>query len=282
MSKIQWTDLTQNPLKEGKEVDGKLQKNGNYCEKISPGCAFCFASDLNSKETRFGGNGKNFGGVRPADRPEMWLDIPMLRKWERIRKPRKIFVGSMTDVFGEWIPDWMLFAMLDAMTNSVATFQLLTKRPERAGAVIVDWLYHSGRGKLPANIWLGTSAENQKYYDERVLWLGRSLAQVRFLSLEPLLGPIDLSSHPDIDLVDWVIIGGESGPNARPLDERWILDILDQCRSANIPAFVKQLGRCWARRTGAKDSKGGEPGEWPPELRFRMFPGEAWSASRDN
>jgi protein gp37 len=267
MSKIQWTDRTQNPVK---RKDG-----GNYCELTSPGCANCYASLLNSRGTRFGGNGLPFGGAN-QQRPEMTLNVDMLQGWARMRKEHKIFVGSMTDLFGEWIPDWMLFTLLDAMAKAPRqTFQILTKRPERAGEVIANWLYHVGRGQLPKNIWLGTSAENQATYDERSKWLARCLAQVRFLSLEPLLGPIDIANR-DLSSVDWVIIGGESGPHARPMDLAWVEDILDQCRSANIPAFVKQLGSRWAKKVGAEHGKGGDPDEWPEHLRVRMFPGEAW------
>jgi protein gp37 len=191
-------------------------------------------------------------------------------------KSKKIFVGSMTDIFGEWVPDWMIFALLGAMTRTPRQiFQLLTKRPERAGEVIGSWLRHAGRGQLPANIWLGTSAENQATYNERIKWLNRCLAQIRFVSLEPLLAPIWLDY---INELDWVIIGGESGPNARPIDGDWILDILEQCKVANIAAFVKQLGSHWAKRVGATDSKGGNPDEWPGSLGagVRMFPGEEW------
>ena len=261
MTEIQWTDLTRNPIKEA--------SGGNYCIPISPGCKNCYASLLNSRGTRFGGNGRRFG-VRPEGHPEMTLNIDMLESWARMTKPKKIFVGSMTDIFGEWVPDWMLFALFLAMAQSpFQTFQVLTKRPERAAEVIGSWLRHVGRGQLPANIWLGISAENQATYDERIKWLNRCLAQVRFLSLEPLLGPINLG---DIKDVDWVIVGGESGPRARPLDLEWIWDILYQCRRAGVSAFIKQLGSHWAKRRGAQHSKGGDPDEWPKALRVRMFP----------
>jgi len=146
----------------------------------------------------------------------MTLNTEMLLAWARMTKVKKIFVGSMTDIFGEWVPDWMLFALFDAMARGLGqTFQLLTKRPERAGEVIGSWLRHVGRGQLPANIWLGVSAEDQDTYNEHIKWLNRCLAQVRFLSLEPLLGPINLGD--DIKDVDWVIIGGESVPMPDPL-----------------------------------------------------------------
>lgn len=263
---IEWTDTTDNPIK---RADG-----GNYCEKITKGCKNCYASDLNSKGTRFGGNGQSFGGVRPDTRPKMTINTEMLAKWARMRKPKKHFVGSMTDVFGEWVPNKMIFALLDAMaTAPMQTFQVLTKRPERCPGLIDKWLAWNGLPKLPENIWLGTSAENQRYLDERLRWLMLAQAQVRFLSLEPLLGPIEIGQSSP---VDWVIIGGESGSKARPLDVDWVSDILEQCKAANIPAFVKQLGSHWAGETGAIHSKGGDPDEWPEALRVRMFPGNTW------
>jgi protein gp37 len=262
MTEIQWTDLTRNPIKEA--------SGGNYCIPISSGCKNCYASALNSKGTRFGGNGRRFG-IRPEGHPEMSLNTEMLLDWTRMRKSKKIFVGSMTDIFGEWVPDWMIFALFLAMSQSpFQTFQILTKRPERAAEVISTWLYLFGSGQLPANIWLGTSAEDQATYDDRIKWLNRCLAQVRFLSLEPLLGPIDLGG--DIKDVDWVIVGGESGPHARPLNLAWIYDILAQCNRAEISVFIKQLGSYWAKSVGAHHSKGGDPAEWFVELRQRNFP----------
>jgi protein gp37 len=127
----------------------------------------------------------------------------------------------------------------------------------------------------PSNVRTGVSAENQQCFDERVPIL-TGVPGHYFLSLEPLLGPIDLTGSL-VD-VDWIIIGGESGPNARPMKLDWVQDILAQCRAANIPAFVKQLGSHWAKRVGATHSKGGDPDEWPPYLNVRMFPGEMWDA----
>ncbi len=293
MSKIEWTNKTQNPIK---RKDG-----GNYCELISPGCQHCFASLLNSKGTRFGGNGLTFGGSN-QERPEMALKIDMLESWARMTKPKKIFVGSMTDVFGEWVSDEMIFALLDAMAAApTQTFQLLTKRPERMMEIIKTWQVQTPffSTYMPDNIWLGISAEDQIRLDERLIWLIRTPATVRFLSLEPLLGPI-LLPDPDgivnmtiqegdnpiftaepIDYIDWVIIGGESGPNARPLKVEWIEDILSQCRDGSISAFVKQIGTPWAihidkTHLGTVHPKGGDPDEWPTHLRVRMMPGEVW------
>jgi protein gp37 len=262
MSKIEWTDKTSNPIK---EVGG-----GNYCIPISKGCKNCYASVLNSRGTRFGGNGRKFG-VRPEGHPEMTLNTEMLAKWARMRKPKRHFVGSMTDIFGEWVPDEMIFDLFDAMADApMQTFQILTKRPKRL-SLCDDWLDWVGLSALPQN------AEDQKRFDTRLIHLIRSNVRVRFLSIEPLLGPINLLQPDDSiahGLIHWVIIGGESGPNARPMKLEWVEYILRQCETANIPAFVKQLGSHWAKEVGASHSKGGDPSEWPAELRARMFPGD--------
>lgn len=289
MSEIEWTDETANPITvKSTDVD---KKNGwHYCIKISPGCANCYAERMN----KWQGNGRSYNAT-PQGYPEMALNVDMLKSWAKMRKPKKHFVGSMTDLFGEWVPDGYIFQVLEAMANAPKqTFQILTKRPERMYELVQQWLDWFGWPNFPQNIWLGISAENQEWLDKRLPWLIRTPAQVRFLSLEPLLGHISLPG-PDgvvnmtiqegdnpiytaepIDYIDWVIIGGESGPKCRSLDFLWIWDILLQCRGANVPAFVKQLGSHWAKRTGAQHSKGGNPDEWPVELRVRMFPGEAW------
>lgn len=264
MTEIQWTDRAANPF--------KVKGGGNFCRLITTGCANCYASLLNSRGTRFGGNGKRYGGAN-APAPEMTLNIAMLQSWSRMRKEHKIFVGSMTDIFGEWVDEWMISALLDAMFQApLQIFQLLTKRPERMAEVTQAWLNTRPLlyDQMPKNIWLGTSAEDQQRLDERLPWLIKTQA-VRFLSLEPLLGPID-----NFYGVDWAIVGGESGPNARPLELEWIEDIIRQCSVANIPVFIKQLGSHWAKTAGAAHSKGGEPDEWPEHLRVRMFPGEVW------
>ncbi len=268
MSKIEWTDLTQNPIKE--------KAGGNHCVPISTGCKFCFASLLNSRGTRFGGNGRKFG-VRPEGHPEMTLNVEMIQSWARMRKSKRIFVGSMTDIFGDWVPDHMIIALFDAMARATKqTFQILTKRPERMSEIVAEFLEWFGWSRMPENIWLGISAENQSVANDRYRWLVHTSATVRFLSLEPLLGPIDLG-HPDG--IDWIIIGGESGPNARPLRVEWVEDILRQCRDANISAFVKQFGSHRAKADDLAHNKGGNPDEWPPALRVRMSPGETWEKS---
>jgi protein gp37 len=279
MSKIQWTDKTQNPI--------TVKGGGHYCIKVSPGCANCYAEKMNGRKLA-GGDGLKY---RVMPYPEMALNRSMLARWARARKPKKIFVGSMTDVAGEWVPDQYIFDLLTAMAEAPKMiFQVLTKRPERMCYMVNQWLMVNGLDKAPDNIWLGTSVENQKCLDDRLIWLIRSQAAVRFLSVEPLLESIVLfdvdgaaaqgmaNDNPrgllyPADMVDWVIVGGESGPGARPLKSDWVVSIINQCSAAGVPVFVKQLGTVWARENGAKDPKGGDPSEWPQHLNRRMFPG---------
>lgn len=272
MSKIEWTDLTQNPI--------RVASGGHYCEKVSPGCENCYSEAMN-KNPWFKGNGQPYRHTKEGP-PEMTLDTEMLASWARARKPKKRFICSMTDLFGEWVPDEMVFAILNAMDAAASqTFQILTKRAERMRYLVNYWLTHrknlihrKNLPQLPPNTWLGISAEDDRRLDERLPWLIKAQAQTRFLSLEPLLGPIILHSLQDID---WVIIGGESGPNARFMNLEWICNILDQCRAANVPVFIKQLGTVWAKDIGAKHSKGGDWEDWHPDFWIRMWPEDGWT-----
>jgi protein gp37 len=236
------------------------------------------------------------------------------------KKPRRVFVNSMSDLFHENVLDeWIdkIFAVM-ALTPQ-HTYQILTKRPER----MHKWLTRRGTWPLVSmiekiqeipdrdgyikppslghikwplpNVWLGVSVEDQKTADERIPLLLKCPAAVRWISAEPLLGPIDLTwnyrstvspigAHPSIhhryvDKLGWVVVGGESGPNARPCDIANIRSIVQQCKAAGVPVFVKQLGadpRTVERRIGyqlnLKNRKGGDMNEWPEDLRVREFP----------
>ena len=202
----------------------------------------------------------------------------------------------MSDLFHEAVNDRQIadiFAVMASCSRHV--FQVLTKRPERMRALLARNLLESigavggrygDRWPLP-NVWLGVSVENQATADERIPLLLDTPAAVRFLSVEPLLGPVDLRTWmpPDPEYrpsaIDWCIVGGESGPKARPCRLRWIGAVLDQCTRAGVSAFVKQLGsnvEHHSLMTGElgsvalTDRKGGDPSEWPPELRVREFP----------
>jgi protein gp37 len=207
---IEWTDSTWNPV--------------TGCEQISPGCAHCYAKTF----------AERFRGVR--DHPyEQGFD---LRLWpERLelplswKKPRMVFVNSMSDLFHPDVPDDFIKQVFDVMRRaSHHTFQILTKRPERAATMTDDlpWSF---------NVWMGTSVENQRF-TTRVDDLRGTGARVKFLSCEPLLGPLDL----DLLDIDWVIVGGESGHRARPMRADWARSIRDQCCAARVPFFFKQWG----------------------------------------
>jgi protein gp37 len=210
-SSIEWTDATWNPV--------------TGCTKVSPGCKNCYAE-------RFA---ERFRGVsgHPFEQGfelKMWpnrLRIPL--SW---REPRRIFVNSMSDLFHERVPPAFIKSVFGVMQEaSHHQFQVLTKRPERAAALahLLPW---------PENVWMGTSIETQ-LYTTRLDALRRVPAKVRFLSCEPLLGPLQLN----LEGIHWVITGGESGPGARPMDVAWVHSIHTQCRQAGVAHFFKQYGK---------------------------------------
>lgn len=167
------------------------------------------------------------------------------------RNPRMVFVCSMGDLFHEDVPDNVIndvFNIIEAEENRKHLFLILTKRPERMNDMSARW----GPGAFPNNMWMGVTAENQETYDERIYWLKCIPAEKRFVSLEPLLTPIDLklndifiypeSIYQVNELLNWVIVGGESGPNARPIHSSWVESIKDQCQANEVPFFFKQWG----------------------------------------
>jgi protein gp37 len=286
MTRIQWTDETWNPVR--------------GCSIVSEGCRHCYAM---RQAHRFSGAGGPYEGLtRQTPSGPKWtgkirlvpevLDQPL--RW---RKPRRVFVNSMSDLFHEEVPDEFIDKVFAVMARAHEhTFQILTKRPERMRGYFerpLQWAI-SQPYPLP-NVWLGISCEDQATADERIPLLLQTPAAVRFLSCEPLLGPIDLYGYLSgngrcfnqvglTDAVDWVIVGGESGPGARPIDLAWVRVIVEFCRGTRTAVFVKQLGAD-PGFTGAggpgthspirlllKDPKGGDPAEWPEELRVRQFP----------
>lgn len=222
-SKIEWTEATWNPV--------------TGCDHVSPGCDNCYAERI---ATRFG---RPFLGAVECH-PER-LDMPL--RW---RKPRRVFVNSVSDLFHPDVPDEFIRRVFEVMeTAHEHTFQVLTKRPQRM-ARLVPTFYDIPDDAPIANIWLGVSVENQRYADLRIPHLLATPAAVRFLSVEPLLGAVDLSILPlrvvgnllTTPRIGWVIVGGESGPGARPMHVQWARDLRDQCVSANVPFFFKQWG----------------------------------------
>ncbi|MEE8551434.1 MAG: phage Gp37/Gp68 family protein [Gemmatimonadota bacterium] len=340
MSKIEWTDAVWNP------VVG--------CSPVSSGCFRCYAA---KEAIRLAGNPhpavrsayegtSEMRGTGPGRRavftgvvrclPER-LEQPM--RW---RKPRRVFVNSMSDLFHPDVPFEFIDQVFAVMgITPQHTYQILTKRPERMAEYMTEWASPgaiaaetgsgcdgnrswpfirpddlAARWPLP-NVWLGTSVEDQAAADERVPYLLSTPAAVRFLSCEPLLGAVFLDEwlleseppHPPVvDGLHWIIVGGESGPGARPCSVAWVRDLVDQGRFAGVPTFVKQMGRwiagdyndgfsCLDRwllsdgsifvppilglhtHTRPQDAvafslggKGGDPRWWPEELRVRQYP----------
>ncbi len=209
-SSIEWTEATWNPV--------------TGCTKISPGCAHCYAETF----------AERFRGVpgHPYEQGfdlRLWetrLDLPL--KWKR---PRMIFVNSMSDLFHPGVPDEFILRVFETMNEATHhTFQLLTKRPERAATL-------SGHLPWTDNIWMGTSVESQ-HFAWRIAELRRTAASIRFLSCEPLLGELRL----ELEGIHWVIVGGESGQGARPMRADWARSAREQCHQQGVAFFFKQWG----------------------------------------
>jgi protein gp37 len=247
-SKIEWTEATWNPV--------------TGCTKVSPGCDHCYAETFAERWRGIPGHPYEQGfDLR------LWperLNLP--RSW---REPRVVFVNSMSDLFHARVPyEFVEHVWATMAATPRHTYQVLTKRPDRMQRF--SQRLAERFGVLP-NVWLGTSVESQEYV-ARVEHLARSYAKVRFVSAEPLLGPLNLVRWLEGDgigpHVDWVIIGGESGHGARPCDIEWIRDLRDQCRAAHVACFVKQLGSVLASGRG----KGGDQADWPEDIRVREMP----------
>jgi protein gp37 len=218
-SGIEWTQSTWNPL--------------TGCTKTSPGCKHCYAERMALRLQAMGQ--PNYANGFKLTLHERALELPL--SW---RKPQIVFVNSMSDLFHKDVPPEFIQKTFDVMQRaSWHTFQVLTKRS--------DCLLKLNREiEWPDNVWMGVSVENEQY-TFRIDHLRQTDAYIKFLSLEPLLGPL-----PQLNLrgIDWVIVGGESGPGARPVKEGWVVDIRDQCRKARIPFFFKQWGGFNKKRAG--------------------------------
>ena len=245
-SKIEWTESTINPIKV-KLPDGTIK--GWHCTKISEGCKNCYAERINMR----------FGNKIPYDNSpvKFVLDEKIIDKVLHWKKPRMIFVQSMGDIFHEGISQKILDDLFEKMIYLERhTFLILTKRPQN----------YTDRWNNIQNIWFGITAENQRRADERVPELLKIPAKVRFVSVEPMLEPIEIKH---IDKVDWVIIGCESGPGRRLCSKEWIRNLVCQCRNAGVPCFVKQihLPGIWSGIRVSKDMT-----EWPEDLRVQKYP----------
>ena len=218
-SAIEWTEVTWNPV--------------TGCTKISQGCRFCYAERMSKRLLAMGVDKYRDGFSVTVH--ESTLGEPL--KW---RRPRLVFANSMSDLFHKSVPSTFIKDVFRVMNQaSQHTFQVLTKRPSRV-ALLDDKL------NWTPNIWLGTSIESGRWL-ERMDILKETSARTKFLSLEPLLGPL-----PSISLrgIDWVIVGGESGPGARPMQADWVREIRDNCLQNNVPFFFKQWGGPHKKRTG--------------------------------
>jgi protein gp37 len=308
-SSIEWTEKTWNPIR--------------GCTKVSPGCAHCYAETFAERWRGIPGHAYEQGfDLRLV--PEK-LDEPLRQK-----KPTTYFVNSMSDLFQDGVPDEYIDRVFAVMALAPQhTFQVLTKRAER---MLDYFIQERHRGHLTEalaelylsqpsiarirpltdevaealswplpNVWLGVSVENQHFADERIPLLLRTPAAVRFISAEPLLGPIDLTGGDDplktwlrngitalrglltdewVPPLDWVIVGGESGPGARLFDYEWARSIIQQCKAATVPVFMKQVGALPIDSSAdglsglrfLKSKKGNDMSEWPEDLRIREMP----------
>lgn len=230
-SKIEWLN------------DGSVWNPVTGCTKVSEGCRNCYAESM---AKRFWKDRKFTDIVMHTDR----LDLPM--RW---RKPQVIFVNSVSDLFHEQVPfDFVDRVFLEMSNASLHTFIILTKRPERMNEYVLSWTLDGGwyrRGnsdiwltKYPySNVWLGVSVEDQKTADKRIPYLLKTNAVKRIVSVEPLIGEVDLKDYIQSGTgLDWVIVGGESGANARPMKVEWVRTLCSQCEEANIPFFFKSWG----------------------------------------
>lgn len=331
---IEWTDRTWNPV--------------TGCSKVSPGCAHCYAEGVAERfwATQYPpiqlptGDPSDPLNVRPRGFTDVQTHEDRLLAPLSWRKPARVFVNSMSDLFHEDVPDEFILRVLDVIRQCQRhTFQVLSKRPERMRALMSRLRFDSsGDGlmwladaialdrqgqpisfaRLLKNLWLGVSVENQPMADKRIGELLQTPAAVRFISAEPLLGDVDVTPwlthegacvYPALGKptrgLDWVIVGGESGPGARPFGVAWARSIVQQCHAAGVPVFVKQLGAHVVDRNDAgfegdpgdswtpetryeelmaqgwqgdpvrirlRDRKGGDPAEWPEDLRVREWP----------
>lgn len=255
-SKIEWCTTTWNPIR--------------GCSRVSPGCEHCYAERM---AHRLSGPGRPYEGLtRKTSKGPVWtgevrlveevLEQPL--KW---KKPRMVFVNSMSDLFHDRVPLEFLRRVFDVMAEARRhTFQILTKRHHRL--MMFDL---GGFAPWPSNVWMGVSVENAEFV-HRIRALQCTLAKLKFLSLEPLLGPLP---NLNLDGIHWVIVGGESGPGARPMHLEWVRDIRDQCAASGTALFIKQLGaRAYGRysRLAFHNSKAADPSEWPEDLRIRQWP----------
>ena len=221
LSSIEWTESTWNP--------------STGCTKVSLGCKHCYAERM-ALRLQAMGNPNYMNGFKVTIHRHM-LELPL--RW---MNPKMIFVNSMSDLFHEQVPHWFIFKVFQTMNEADwHYFQVLTKRSERLSTLNMQLIWTS-------NIWMGVSVENQEH-TFRIDCLRQTGAKVKFISFEPLLGPMH---KLNLEGIDWVIVGGESGPKARPMDMSWATDIRNKCQDAGVPFFFKQWGGMNKKKAGRK------------------------------
>lgn len=220
-SSIEWTELTWNPT--------------TGCDKISQGCKNCYAERM-AKRLHAMGVEKYENIFKITEHPDS-LSEPY--KW---KKRKIVFVNSMSDLFHEQVSDDFILKVFEVMKNTEHVYQILTKRAAR----LLDFDKNVLKGKWPHNVWMGVSVEDMQVVD-RIDYLRKTKARVKFLSCEPLIGPL-----PNMNLkkIDWVIVGGESGPKSRIMEPEWALDIMEQCEKEDVRFFFKQWGGTNKKKTG--------------------------------
>lgn len=323
VTNISWAESTWTPIRARRleiQDDGSgRERIGWHCEHASPGCIHCYSEGINKRL----GTGRDF---KPAhlihktahgdDRGDVsiFLDEEMLKRPLRWKRGRMIFVCSMTDLFANFVTDDMIdkvFAIVAMAKHH--TFQILTKRSVRMReyvnrfasghySSIEKHIIAMGGNPIEAldswplrNAWLGVSAEDQERADDRIRDLSETMAAVRFVSIEPILEPVNIAWA--LGAISWTIVGGESGRMARPAQLEWIRSIVRQCQAANVPVHVKQLGarpeysgasapgQHWPTgvtfgcdtgrgtfQVNLRHSKGGDPAEWPSDVRVQEMP----------
>lgn len=245
---IQWSDMTWNPM--------------TGCTRVSDGCKNCYAFALHDRRHEAYMRGLKMPAQYSKPFSEVQLLPQRLRDPLKVKTPKKIFVNSMADLFHSDVPEEYIRQVFAIMKQAHwHTFQILTKRAGRLRRLGTQLSW-------PENVWMGVSIENDSL-TPRANALRESGAHVKFLSCEPLLGPL-----PSLDLVgiDQVVVGGESGSDARPFDPAWARELRDRCKNAHVAFFMKQFGQVWAKGHRAKERHGCNMEEWPEDLRIRQFP----------
>ena len=235
-TKIQWTEMTWNPI--------------TGCTKISDGCMNCYAARM-AKRLKAMGNPRYINEFDVTIHRDLF-NVPL-----EIKQPKIIFVNSMSDLFHAEVPDEDIISIFRTMNNAEwHNFQILTKRPERLlkmdEAGLLNWT---------PNIWMGITVENDKYLN-RIDYLRRTHAKIKFLSCEPLLSDL---REMDLTDIDWVIVGGESGPNSREIKVEWVTEIRDLCKKKEVPFFFKQWGGKNKKKSG-RELEGKTYSEYPLKI----------------